>query len=160
MKSPSESEAAMLASLFPTSKIRKYLQPPSFDPSAECVALPGCGCSLNCFSGFTVSEVADARLSLSKAERDMPLLGKLYQPAERIKLFPSISKKSPPYLCREICEGAFCFGYGIGDFSLRALKKHLRNNGITPRVHGNNGKKPVHAHTRMDIFSVATFIHH
>ena len=95
----------------------------------------------------------------------MLLLGKLqtfYQPAESSSSRPSPKRARLTYAfdSREICEGAFCFGHGIGDFSLRALKKHLRNNGITPRVHGNNGKKPVHAHTRMDIFSVVTFIHH
>ena len=85
-----------------------------------------------------------------------------YQPAERGSSHPCPKKSRLTYAfdSREICEGAFCFIHGIGDFSLRALKKHLRNNGITPRVHRNKGKKPVHALTRVDILSVLTFIHH
>ena len=107
----------------------------------------GCGCSLDCFSDFTASEVADAMLSLkqlSKSDRDMFLLGKLqtfYEPPGEGSVHP------------------ICFIHGVGDFSLRSLKKHLRDNGVTPRVHGNKGKKPAHAHTRVDNLSVLSFIH-
>ena len=128
----------------------------------------GCGCSLNCFSDFTISEVAHARLALkalSKNERDMLLLGKLqtfYQLSKEgsSHLAPKRARLTYAYDSREVCEGAFCFIHGIGDFSLRSLKKHLRNNGITPRIHGNKGRKPAHSHTRVDILKVLTFIHH
>ena len=127
----------------------------------------GCGCSLTCFSDFTVGEVAEARLSLkalSKAERDMFFLGKLqafYEPLKESSTHPSPKRARLTYAydSREVCEGAFCFIHGIGDFSLRSLKKHLHNKGITTRVHGNTGKKPAHAHTRVDILSVLSFIH-
>ena len=56
-------------------------------------------------------------------------------------------------------EGAFCFIHGIGDHTLRALKKHLRKQGLTAHVHGNKGKKPAHAFTRVTILSVLTFLH-
>ena len=107
------------------------------------------------FFAFTVCEVVDVRLSikaLSSAERDMLLLGKLqtfYQPAKgSSNPAPKRARLSYAFDSREICEGAFCFIHGVGDFSLRSLKKHLRNSGLTTRVHGNKRKKPVHAHTQ------------
>lgn len=127
----------------------------------------GCGCSLDCFSDFTVGEVADVRLSLkllSKSERDMFLLGKLqtfYEPPGKGSAHPRPKRARLVYAydSRELCEGAFCFIHEVGDFSLRSLKKHLRDKGVTPRVHGNKGKKPAHAHTRADILSVLSFIY-
>lgn len=94
----------------------------------------------------------------------MLLLGKLqtfYQPQTERSSHPSPKRArlSYAYDSREICESPFCFIHGIGEFSLCALKKHLRNNGISPRVHGNKGKKPAHAHTRVDILRVLSFIH-
>ena len=124
----------------------------------------GCGCSLDCFADFSVEEVADARLSLkrlSKAECDMLLTGKLqtfYKPPQDGSA-PKRARLSYAYDSREVCEGAFCFIHGIGDYTLRALKKHLRDHGLTPRVHGNKGKKPAHAFTRVTILNVLTFIY-
>ena len=94
-------------------------------------------------------EVGNVRLSLkvlSKAEREILLLGKLqtfYHPPKQGSPHPSPKRAYLTYAydSSEICEGAFCFIHGIGDFSLRSLKKHLRNNGITPLIHGNKGKK-------------------
>ena len=76
----------------------------------------------------------------------MLLLGKLqtfHKPAERGSSHPSPKRARLTYAfdSGEICEGAFCFVHEIGDFSLRALKKHLCNNGIISRVHGNKGKR-------------------
>ena len=94
----------------------------------------------------------------------MLLLGKLqtfFQPPREGSSQPTPKRAQPALLMPTTAERcAFCFIHGIGDFSLRSLKKHLRNNGITPRIHGNKGKKPVHAHTRVDILSVLTFIQH
>jgi len=124
----------------------------------------GCGCSLDCFADFSVEEVADARLSLkrlSKAECDMLLTGKLqtfYKPPQEGSA-PKRACLSYAYDSREVCEGAFCFIHGIGDYTFRALKKHLRDHGLTPRVHGNKGKKPAHAFTRVTILNVLTFIY-
>ena len=124
----------------------------------------GCGCSLDCFADFSVEEVADARLSLkrlSKAECDMLLTGKLqtfYKPPQEGSA-PKRARLSYAYDSREVCEGAFCFIHGIGDYTLRALKKHLRDHGLTPHVHGNKGKKPAHAFTRVTILNVLTFIY-
>ena len=58
----------------------------------------GCGCSLKCFSAFTVDEVVEARLSLKV--QYMLFLGKLqtsYKPLKGTS-HPS-PKKSLPYLC-------------------------------------------------------------
>ena len=86
----------------------------------------GCGCSLNCFADFSV-EVAEARLSLkrlSKAECDMLLIGKLqtfYKPPQEGSSLKRACR-SCAYDSREVCEGAFCFIHGIGDYTLHALK--------------------------------------
>ena len=55
----------------------------------------GCGCSLNCYSAFTVVEVANVRCSvkaLTKPKRDMLLLGKLhtfYEPLSEGSMHPT-----------------------------------------------------------------------
>ena len=126
-----------------------------------------CGCSLNCFSAFTVAEVANVRCSvkaLTKPKRDMLLLGKLqtfYEPLSEGSMHPTQKRARLTYAfdSREVCEGAFCFIHGVGDFSIRSLKTHLRNGGITSRTHGNKGRRPAHAHTRFDILNVLVFVH-
>ena len=94
----------------------------------------------------------------------MLLLGKLqtfYEPQKEgcSRPTPKRARLTYAFDSREVCEGAFCFIHGVGDFSVRALKKHLLDHGIAPHVHGNKGKKPTHAHTYDDILSALAFIH-
>ena len=42
---------------------------------------------------------------------------------------------------RLVCQNAFCYIHKIGNFTLRALRKHIGESGPVPRQHGNKGRK-------------------
>ncbi|KAH3706338.1 hypothetical protein DPMN_065723 [Dreissena polymorpha] len=48
--------------------------------------------------------------------------------------------------------------FGIGKHQLLALQQHVREHGLTPRVHGNRGRKPKHAICYDDVMHVVHFI--
>ena len=73
VKQPSESEAKTLSSLFPSS--RKRPDQPSFDPSAECIALPW----QKKKKGATKGKVATVRVVLLKSFSNVVPKGKSRQ---------------------------------------------------------------------------------
>ena len=62
------------------------------------------------------------------------------------------------YNGKKVCRNAFLVLYDIHDFTLRALITHIHEHGVTPRVHGNKGKKPKHALLFDDVKRVVTFL--
>ncbi|KAJ8308706.1 hypothetical protein KUTeg_013580 [Tegillarca granosa] len=57
-----------------------------------------------------------------------------------------------------ICREAFKICYAIGEIVLRNIIIHMKNNGNTPRTHGNRGKKPHNAFNFNDIETIVKFI--
>lgn len=58
----------------------------------------------------------------------------------------------------EICVAAFRVFYDIGEDMLKSIAKHVVCNGITPRVHGNSGRRAPNAFEFDEYKRVKTFI--
>ena len=118
----------------------------------------GCGCSRRCSSEFSTEHVTTVRAScaeLSNSELDMAILGQLmasvntslavstaarHKEDERKKAYSSFSHQGRP-----ICTRMFRFLHGVGSKRLKNLTRSLKENGLTPRVHGNSKRKPSNA---------------
>ncbi|XP_062575096.1 uncharacterized protein LOC134237029 [Saccostrea cucullata] len=63
---------------------------------------------------------------------------KLSNPRKRTKYTYTFQEQT-------ICRKAFEFIYDVKEYTLDSLQKHLQSQGITPRVHGNKGRKAPNA---------------
>ena len=118
----------------------------------------GCGCNKKCNSQFTTEYVTSARATcpeLSHSELDMAILGQLsafvntsaevstasrHKESEPKKSYTSFLHHGKP-----VCSRMFQFLHGIGIKRLKNLTKAVKENGLTPRMHGNTKRKPKHA---------------
>ena len=112
-----------------------------------------CGCQSNCFrklSSFK-DQAYDLLLTLreySKPERDIYLLSKL----ENLEILTDVTRKGKRERQRfrysfqgvEICESSWRAIYDIRRSEFKSLKKQLKENGVSARVHGLTGKKSNH----------------
>ena len=118
----------------------------------------GCGCNKKCSSQFTVEYVTSVRsccTELTHSELDMAIMGQLaafvntgsqvstaarHKEGERKKAYTSFFHQGKP-----ICSRTFQFLHGIGIKRLKNLTTSVKENGLTPRVHGNTNRRPKHA---------------
>ena len=63
-----------------------------------------------------------------------------HKEGERKKAYTSFFHQGKP-----VCSRTFQFLHGIGIKRLKNLMTSVKNNGLTPRVHGNTNRKPKHA---------------
>ena len=121
-------------------------------------ASAGCGCSKKCSSQFSVDYVRDIRAQyydLTRSELDMVLLGQLmastntsekvvvesgHLEAERKRAYTTFYHAG-----KVVCGKTFRFLHTVGSKRLKNLAKSLKNNGLTPRIHGNTQKRPKHS---------------
>ena len=111
----------------------------------------GCECDGdNCFKNMNPEFVFRHRLNiaeLTKNEHDMYLMGVtmacLANPEEtsRHKERKRL-RASYVFQGKKICLDAFLYVENCTHYQLKAIRKHVMVNGVTPRVHGNHGKKP------------------
>ena len=111
----------------------------------------GCECDGdNCFKNMNPEFVFRHRLNiaeLTKNEHDMYLMGVtmacLANPEEtsRHKERKRL-RASYVFQGKKICLDAFLYLENCTHYQLKAIRKHVMVNGVTPRVHGNHGKKP------------------
>lgn len=111
----------------------------------------GCECDGdNCFRNMNPEFVFRHRLNiaeLTKNEHDMYLMGVtmacLANPEEtsRHKERKRL-RASYVFQGKKICLDAFLYLENCTHYQLKAIRKHVMVNGVTPRVHGNHGKKP------------------
>ena len=131
----------------------------------------GCGCSEDCYQQFSPQEILDFKLSmreLSKGERDLFLMGKLQvcirDSATVTHARSRTATKKQRVSCqyafdhRLVCQNAFCYIHEIGNFTLRALRKHIGESGPVPRQHGNKGRKAYNAYPFDVILNAVGFI--
>ena len=96
---------------------------------------------------------------LSKDEKDMYIMGKLKSKGTGTNTESSKRKRfAYCYDDREVCKEVFLISHDIGEKYLKNLIKHMKENGPTPRRHGNTGKRPKHALAFEDIKRIVKFI--
>ena len=138
----------------------------------------GCSCSLgpgggNCCRQFSYTHYAEMRswcAELTSAELDLVMLGQAmantntsdltirsvqhhHQPHERQRTSSTYYHQG-----QQVYRDTLLFLHGIKAGKFRALRRHLRENGLVPRVHGNSGRAPKHALTFADVKQVVGFI--
>lgn len=119
----------------------------------------GCDCEdSNCFEYLDPRSVYRHRLNiteLTKAEHDMYLMGLIKacissnqttRNKERQRL-----RAHYFYQGRKVCLTAFLFLENVTRYQLKRMRCHLVSHGVTPRVHGNQGKRP------HNVFSLETY---
>ena len=112
-----------------------------------------CGCQTNCFLKLRSYQEQAYELLLSireysKSERDIYLLSKL----ENLEVLSGVTRKGKRERQRfrysfqgiEICESSWRDIYEVRRSEFKSLKKQLKENGVTPRVHGLTGRKSNH----------------
>ena len=105
---------------------------------------------------------------LSKNERDFFLMGKLQvgiRDTTTVSHARSEKKAKKQRLScqysfdhRVICQNAFCYIHDIGNYTLRALRKHISECGPVPRQHGNKGRKAYNAYPFEVVSNAVKFI--
>lgn len=132
----------------------------------------GCGCSFHCYSQFTEEEVFLTRLQmqeLDRSQRDFYLLGKLQVLGKGSDDSVSHARKTASskrqrvtyqyaYDHRVVCKEGFLYLHSIGEKVLKNLQKHLKENGVTQREHGNKGRLPPNAFSFETVQNIVDFI--
>ena len=130
----------------------------------------GCGCTGDCYDQFSFDELYSIRLQmneLEKSEKDMLVLGKLQilSRGDDIKHARTVTSAKRQritfryaYDHRSVCKDAFCFLHSIGEKVLKNLQKHLKDHGITSRIHGNKGRLPPNAFSFETVKALVDFI--
>ena len=125
----------------------------------------GCGCKKCCLEQFQENVIYDNILNVSEMDKDQREM--VIMSAFDVKSKDSTSTKRgsrKQFHCtfrfngKEICRDAFKVIYNVGEVVLRNLLTHVKTQGITPRSHGNKGRKPHHAFSFSDITLMVTFI--
>ena len=57
-----------------------------------------------------------------------------------------------------MCKKTFMLYYDIGKHALKSLQEHVQEHGVTPRTHGNKGRKPAKSIMYDDVKRVVTFL--
>ena len=127
----------------------------------------GCNCkSKNCYRSFDTDVLINHRLTLcelDKNEKDSYLVGKLDQccvkATNRCKSNARERQKFKySFLDIAVCEDTFMFIHGIGNKAFKNLKRHYKENGGEPRVHGHKGRRAPKAVNFNDIENTVKFI--
>ena len=124
----------------------------------------GCDCAEeNCFKTLNADFVYRHRLNiaeLSKHEHDMYLMGVtmacLSNPDETVR-HKERKRLRAKYVFqgKEVCLEAFLYLENCTHYQLKRIRKHVITHGVTPRVHGNHGKRP-HNTFPLDIYKHAS----
>ena len=119
---------------------------------------PPCGCEKNCLAKFSWEEIQQQQFlmqELEKTEKEMFLMGMLLSKQNMSAETRRGKRKHATYLYsyqgEEVCTGAFRTIYVVTQHLMKAIKKHLLENGPVPRTHGNTGKRPVNALTSSNL---------
>ncbi|XP_047004387.1 uncharacterized protein LOC124622649 [Schistocerca americana] len=111
----------------------------------------GCECQEeNCFKGLSPEYVYRHRLNiaeLTKGEHDMYLMGVtmavLTNPEETVRHKERQRLRAQyAFQGRRVCLAAFLYLENCTHYQLKRIRKHVMVHGVSPRVHGNCGKKP------------------
>ena len=120
----------------------------------------GCGCSKKCSSQFSLEYIRDMRAQcydLTHTELDMVLLGQLVASTNTsgkvvVESGHLGKERQRAYTIfyhagKVVCGKTFRFLHTIGSKRLKNLAKSFKENGLTPRIHGNTHNRPKHSLT-------------
>ena len=125
-----------------------------------------------CSSQFMRAYITSVRascLELSHAELDMAITGQVvagmntsytvsvsarHKEAERKKMYTALFHQGKP-----VCLQMFQFIHTIGKEWMRNLMENVKENGLTPRVHGNLKRIPKHALSLTSTEYIIRFLH-
>lgn len=110
----------------------------------------GCECKESCFIGLSHENVYKHRLNiaeLTKDEHDMYLMGVtmacLANRSQTIRHKERVRQRtSYVYQGKRVCLDAFLYLENVTHYHLKRIRTHVMTVGVSPRVHGNLGKKP------------------
>lgn len=120
-----------------------------------CKKVDGKACSRQ-FSMEYVTSVRASCLELSHGELDMAIMGQLvagmntsptvsvvarHKEVDREKMYAALFHQGKP-----VCLRMFQFLHAVGKKRLRNLMGNVKENGLSPRVHGHTKRKPKHAY--------------
>lgn len=122
-------------------------------------------CTKNCkkLNGEVVMSTRLSMLERTKEERDLMLLAFISMltaqgaPTKRGKDRKHWTMKYQ-FQRTPICRETFLFAYGTTDKVLKSLMHHYKEHGLTPRVHGNKGKKVHHSLSEAKVTTVVNWI--
>lgn len=124
-----------------------------------------CGCSFGkngkpCSMSLSFEDILGHRtqcVELTSAELDLVILGTIQS---QTKSTSGCKRPRINYFFKgqQVCRTTFQFLYGVGKDRLSNLKKHLRENGLTARRHGNTNHLPHNMLPQEVVTQVVTFI--
>ena len=124
-----------------------------------------CGCANECFKQFQEKDIIDhiwLIRDLEKNEKELQIMTVLQSVGVHSSETRRGDRKRSVYQYRfnskKVCRNAFLVLYDIHDFTLRSLITHIHEHGVTPRVHGNKGRRPKHALSFDDVKRVVTYL--
>ena len=123
----------------------------------------GCGCTgTNHYQKLDASVIFDHILSmreLTKSEHDLYIMGKLtVKPSGSATVEVKRKRYAYNFSGQEVCKNCFLYVHNMGEKRLKNLIKHVSTEGITPRSHGNTGRKPKHSMSFEDASRIVNFI--
>ena len=102
-----------------------------------------------------MTSVRESCAELTNSELDMAILGQLMASTNTSTLVSTVARHQEAEQQRAytsflhqgkiVCASMFRFLHGIGIKRFKNLLKSLKENGLSPRVHGNTNRKPKHA---------------
>lgn len=110
----------------------------------------GCDCNENCFNDLCAENVYRHRLNiaeLTKEEHDMYLMGVTMACLKNRKQTSrnkdrQRQRASYVFQGKKVCLESFLYLENLTLYHLKRIRYHVMTHGVTPRVHGNIGKKP------------------
>ena len=115
----------------------------------------GCQCSKKCSAQFSPRYILEARarcFDLSHGELDMVILGQLFASTNASDMVAVESRHTErerqrvhtmySHAGKGVCVKTFRFLHTVGEKRLKNLYKSFKENGLTPRVHGNTHRRP------------------
>ena len=124
----------------------------------------GCGCQNKCMSSFQNDEIFEhicQMRELRKEEKEMYIMEKLKCKGINNggdKTGTKRKRYSYYFDDREVCKKMFLFTHDLGEKAFKNLLKHIKTHGLTPRTHGNTGRKPKWSLTYDDTKTVVQLI--
>lgn len=133
------------------SKVRKYLR-------------DGCGCKAQCAKLFSEQTLYFHILNMremTKEEKELYIMGALSENdrestkrgKKRLRMRHSLT-----FSGHRVCRSTFLLAFDIGKHTLKGIKDHVQEHGVSARSHKNTGRKPPHALVFEDIKRVVQFI--